>query len=319
MKVIFMGTPAFAAASLDALLNAGHAIPAVVTQPDATSGSVRRTRHSEVRDLAGAAGLQVMQPAKMRDVQFLGAVRALSPEIIVVVAFGRLLPMELISLAPRGAINLHASLLPRHRGASPIPWAILMGDAQTGVTTMQISMEMDAGDILLQRSTPIGEEETSGELEQRLRVIGAKLLVETLEGLREGGIVPRQQDHPASTLAPLMRKQDGCISWSGMATEIARRVRAFDPWPGAWTRGAGGSEEAIRIWKAAVSPRTHHREREGLILSASSEDDAGLVVACGGGSCLLVREVQLAGRRRMAALEALRGRQLKVGDLLGAR
>ena len=312
-----MGTPAFAAESLSAILDAGHDVAAVVTRPDARAGRGRRLQPPPVKVVGFARGVPVLQPAEVASQAFLDMMAALRPDILVVVAFGRILGQPLLDLAPGGAINVHASLLPKLRGASPIVWAIARGESETGVTTMKMVRQLDAGAILLQRATPIGPEETAGALEGRLARLGAGLLVETLADLAAGRVEEQPQDERLVTWAPMLKKSDGLVDWSLGAAQIARHVRAFDPWPGAWTTLSGA---ALRIWKARDAGETKVADPAGRIVSARGGADgreAVVLVACGGGTALQVSELQPEGRRRMTAAQALSGRYLKEGDQLG--
>jgi methionyl-tRNA formyltransferase len=227
------------------------------------------------------------------------------------VAFGRILPPSLLELAPRGALNVHASLLPRHRGAAPIAWAIAHGDRETGVTTQRMVARLDAGDVLMQRATPIGARETAARLERRLASLGAGLLVETLAGLEAGSITPRPQDESLATMAPILKKEDGLIDWSLPARAIDCRVRAFDPWPVAHTLLPGGRR--LRIWQVEPAQQPAPATAPGTVLQATPD----LLVACGGGETVRLLEVQPEGRTRMAAGAAVAGRYLAAGDRLG--
>ena len=315
-----MGTPAFAADSLRALLEAGHDVAAVVTRPDAPAGRGRSLRPSEVKRLAAQRGLPLLQPAGVRGEDFWAQVAALEVDLMAVVAFGRILPGALLDIPPMGAVNVHASLLPLYRGAAPIAWAIARGEARTGVTTQRITERLDAGDILMQRATLIGPEETAARLERRLAPLGADLLVETLEGLARGTLAAVPQDESRATHAPLLRKEDGRIDWSRPAEEIARRVRAFDPWPVARTTLPGPAGRPLLVWRASQPP---HGERAaavpGTVLATAppSAGRAGVLVACGAGA-LLLEEVQPAGGARMPAAAAVAGRWLAAGDRLGS-
>ena len=326
MKVLFMGTPAFAAASLKSLLEAGHQVCSVITRPDARSGRGLKLHSSSVKELALAQGLPVLQPRSLMERPLLDRVAQLAPELIVVVAFGRILPADLLEAPPRGAVNLHASLLPRYRGAAPIAAAILDGERETGVTTIKMTARLDAGDILLQRATSIGPEETAGQLEARLAEIGSDLLVETLAEIASGNLKTKPQDESRATYAPVLKKQDGIIDWSQQAEEIARRVRAYDPWPAAQTRvwsAAAAAGPRLRVWRARVVNLPPRGATPGTILPSPGRprtqdaDDAGVPVACGGVTALILLEVQPEGGRRMPASQAVSGRYLREGDRLG--
>jgi len=307
-----MGTPAFAADSLLALLEAGHAIVAVVTRPDAPAGRGRALAPSAVKLLALEHGLPVLQPAGVRGAALLDDLAAREPDIVAVVAFGRILPDPMLRLGRYGAVNVHASLLPRYRGAAPIAWAIARGEAETGVTTQRMVSRLDAGDVLLQRATPIGPRETAAELERRLAAMGARLLVETLDALEGGSVLPKPQDESLVTMAPLLKKEDGWIDWRAEPPAIDRRVRAFDPWPVAHTSLRGG--RSLRVWKVEpLAGASSAGDEPGTVLDTT----AGPAVACGGGVIRLL-EVQPEGRNRMAAQAAVAGRYLATGDRLGS-
>lgn len=322
MNVLFMGTPTFAATSLLALLDAGHHVIAAITRPDAPSGRGLKRKPPAVKDVAIARDIPVLQPDELKSIPFLEQLAGLQADIIVVVAFGRILSRRFIDLTPHGAINVHASLLPKLRGASPIAWAIARGETATGVTTMRMVEQLDAGDILLQRSTPIGPDETTGRLEARLAVLGAELLVETLAGLEERRITAIPQDESAVTWAPLLKKEDGIIDWNRPAEEIERRVRAFDPWPSARTNATAPPGTRFLIWKARVAARPPVNAEPGTIVRAERPrrgQEGGLLVVCGGRTALLVTELQPEGGKRMPSQAALAGRYLDLGDRLGGK
>ena len=304
-----MGTPAFAAATLTRLLASPHEVLGVVTRPDAPAGRGRALRASAVKELAVARGLRVLQPSRLKDPGLAGDLASLGAQVFVVVAYGRILPQPLLDLPPRGAVNVHASLLPLYRGASPVAHAILRGDAQTGVTTMMMTASLDAGDILMQRTVAIADDDTAATLEPRLAIAGADLLIETLDAMAAGTLRPVPQDDDRATWAPPLTKDDGHLDWSLPARALWLRVRAFDPWPGAWTRTPAGRQ--VRIWGAQPATATAGSGIAGTILAA----DAAVEVAAGEGSLLLTL-VQPEGGRRMPAREAVSGRHLRVGDVL---
>lgn len=313
MKVLFMGTPAFAAASLTRLLESPHDVVGVVTRPDAPAGRGRAMRASAVKDIAVARGLPLMQPRRLKDPQLAAQLESLAPDLVVVVAYGRILPEALLELAARGAVNVHASLLPLYRGASPVAHAILHGEKETGVTTMRMIASLDAGDILMQRAIPISDDDTTATLEVRLALLGADLLIETLDALAAGAVHPVPQDHDRATWAPTLSKDDGRIDWSLPARELWLRVRAFDPWPGAWTRTPAGRQ--LRIWRARPAESSSAQAAAGTVLAVGGRKN-DVEVAAGAGS-LLLTQVQPEGGRRMPAMEAVSGRHLRVGDVLG--
>lgn len=308
-----MGTPAFAAASLTRLLESPHEVVGVVTRPDAPAGRGRVMRASAVKDIAVARGLPLMQPLRLKDPQLAAQLESLAPDIVVVVAYGRILPEALLELAARGAVNVHASLLPLYRGASPVAHAILHGEKETGVTTMRMIASLDAGDILMQRAIAISDDDTTGTLEERLALLGADLLIETLDALAAGAVHPVPQDHDRATWAPTLSKDDGRIDWSLPARELWLRVRAFDPWPGAWTRTPAGRQ--LRIWRARPAESSSAQAAAGTVLGVGGRKD-DVEVGAGAGS-LLLTQVQPEGGRRMPAMEAVSGRHLRVGDVLG--
>ena len=305
MKLVFAGTPAFAAVSLDALLRAGHEVALVLTQPDRPAGRGLRAQPSAVRKLAIERGLAVLQPATLNDPAVMQAVTAPAPAALVVVAYGRILPASLLRAAPRGAINVHASLLPRWRGAAPIQRALLAGDAETGVTIMQMAESLDTGPILLQAPLPIAADDTTGTLHDKLAVLGSDLL---LRALAEAP-APRPQNESEATYAARITTAEAEIDWSRSAQEIDRQVRAYDPVPGARTQVDG---VALKIWHAR--PEAAAGGAPGTVRAA---DAAGIVVACGSG-VLRVLEVQRAGGKRLSAGAFLAGHKLGPGARCGS-
>lgn len=302
MRLIFLGTPAFAVPSLEALALV-HEVILVVTQPDRPRGRSHEHASSAVKQSALRLGSPVYQPERIKRPEAREALASHAPEIMVVVGYGQIIPQSVIDIAPHGIVNLHASLLPKYRGAAPIPWAIVNGETQTGVTTMQIDAGLDTGDILLARETEIGPEETSIELGERLAIMGAQLLVETLDGLGRGSIAPRPQANGQASFAAILKRDDGAIDWTQPALAIHNRVRGLLPWPGAHTRFRG---QLMHIWRARVAP-------EG------TPPVPGRVVACGGGGLLELLEVQLEGRKRMSAEAFANGQRPTVNDFLGAQ
>jgi methionyl-tRNA formyltransferase len=309
MRVVFLGSGSFAIPSLEALLAAGHDVAAVVTQPDREKGRGRALAPPPLKPVAAARGLKILQPRRVREPDSVAALQALAPEIQVVVAYGQILPRRVIDVAPRGTVNVHASLLPRYRGAAPVQWAIVNGEAETGVTTMLIDEGLDTGPLLLAEATPIGTEETADVLEARLALIGGDLLVRTLQGLREGAVVPRPQDAARATLAPLIKKEDGLIDWTLDAQAIARRVRGFHPWPGAHTLRQG---HGLRVLRARAE--TARAAVPGTLLAV---DRDGLVVAAREGTALRLLEVQPESRKPMPAAAYAAGARLAVGERFG--
>jgi methionyl-tRNA formyltransferase len=311
MRVVFLGSGAFAIPSLEALIDAGQEVVALVTQPDRESGRGQALAPPKVKPVAERRGVPVLQLPRVRAPEAQAALRELRPELQVVVAFGQILPRAVIEIAPRGTVNLHASLLPRLRGAAPIQWAIANGDAETGVTTMQIDEGLDTGPLLLARALPIGPDETAAELEPRLARLGGELLVETLAGLERGALQPVPQDASRATHARLLKKEDGRVDWSLPARAIACRARGFHPWPGAFTRHAGRLVKLLRVREA--TPVTGSAE-PGEVLRVAP---AGIAVACGAQTTLLLEEVQPESRRAMRAGEWAQGARLLAGERLG--
>lgn len=308
LRVVFMGTPALAVATLDALA-ARHDLMLVVTQPDREVGRGRQLRESPVKRRALELGAPVHQPATLREPGSRAPLVDARPDVAVVVAYGLLLPPEVLEIPRLGCVNLHASLLPRHRGASPIQAAILAGDATSGVTTMLMDEGLDTGPILLQAPVPVRDDDTAGSLGQRLATVGAELVVETLEGLVSGTLQPRPQDPAAATTTRLIRKEDGQIDWSAATAVIERQVRAFQPWPSAYTFVDG---TRLQVWAAEAGAETE--AAPGTVVRA----DEHLEVACGDGRRLRLLQVQRAGGRPVSAADFLRGFPVELGSALGA-
>jgi methionyl-tRNA formyltransferase len=308
MRIAFLGTPAFAVPSLDALARAGHEVVAVVAQPDRPAGRGQELREPATKAWGRERGVPVLQPLKVRDGALAAALGALSPDLLVVVAYGRILGEDLLGLAPQGAVNVHASLLPRHRGAAPIQWAVAEGERETGVTIMQMDAGLDTGDILLQRSLLVGDDDAEA-LSARLAVLGGEALVEALRLLEAGRIVPVRQDASGATLAPVLEKEHGRLDFGLPASRLAARIRGFRPWPGAFTTLGG---RTIKIHSAAAT------DGAGLAPGAARGTPEGMLVGCADGSGLLLREVQLEGKRRVPASEFLKGHPLPPGAVLGA-
>lgn len=310
MRIVFLGSGSFAIPSLEALIEAGHEVGAVVTQPDRRKGRGKAVAPPPVKPVAEARNLPIVQPRRVRDVDTVEALRRLAPELQVVVAFGQILPRSVIDIATLGTVNVHASLLPKLRGAAPIQWAIANGDRETGVSTMLIDEGLDTGPVLLQRSTPIGADETSADLEPRLARLGAGVLLETVRGLGEGTLHTTPQDHDAATLAPLLKKGDGHLDWSCQAEELHCRIRGFHPWPGTFTSLDGRMLKVLRarpiegVGRGEIAP--------GTLVDIGP---AGIVVACGEGSRLLVTDVQPESRRPMSAPAFAAGARLAPGRL----
>lgn len=328
VRCVYMGTAAIACPSLARLLDwPGAEVVGVVTQPDRPAGRHLRLQASPVKQLAVARGIPVLQPERVRDPGFVEALRGWDPDLIVVMAFGQILPPAVLGLPRHGCVNLHASLLPKYRGAAPIQWALVHGETMTGVTLMLMDEGMDTGPILAQRALAIGPDETAGRLHDRLAELAADLLVESLPDYLGGRLVPRPQPVEGVSYAPRLRKEHGRIDWNLSAVEIERRIRAFDPWPGAftWWRPVGraeGSEEGagkgaaeagrregcmVKIWRAVV---VEGRGVPGEVLAVEPD---GVVVACGQGG-LRIGEIQREGGRRLPMADFLAGHRIRPGD-----
>ncbi|MDY3618109.1 methionyl-tRNA formyltransferase [Agathobaculum sp.] len=306
MRIVFMGTPDFAVPSLQKLLDEGHEVAAVYTQPDKPQGRKQVLTAPPVKELALRHGIPVCQPATLKNEDEQQKLRALAPELIVVVAYGKLLPKAVLDIPPRGCINVHGSLLPRWRGAAPIQWAVIAGDRTAGVTTMQMAEGLDTGDMLLKYETAIGERETAGELFDRLAQAGAELLAETLVKLDK--IIPQPQDDSQSCYAKMLDKQLAVIDWNRSAQEVDCLVRGLNPWPVALTTLAG---ERLKIFAAVPCAG---EGRPGEVLRADAK--RGFIVACGEGAVELT-DVQLVGGKRMTASDFLRGHSVTERSLLG--
>jgi len=308
MRLVFLGTPPFAVPTLERILDAGHEVLAVYTQPDRPKGRGQELVAPAVKQAAERRSLLVRQPERIRRPEVVAELRELQPDAMVIVGYGQIVPQSIIDIPPLGIINVHASLLPKYRGAAPVQWAIARGESVTGVTTMRIDAGLDTGDILLACETPIGEDETAIELGPRLAVMGADLLVETLEGLQAGSIQPVKQDNALATLAPILRKEDGLIDWRLPAREVHNKVRGFVPWPGAYTWFRG---QTLQAWRARLAETG--AGKPGTLSAA----DRRLLVNCGGGTSIELLEVQIEGRRKVAADAFLNGQHVKAGERLG--
>lgn len=300
-----MGTPDFAVASLRRLVEDGHEVVGVFTQPDKPKGRGMELCASPVKELALENGLPVFQPVKMRDGTALAQIKALEPDILVVVAYGRILPDDILAVPKYGAINVHGSLLPKYRGAAPIQWAVLNGDKVTGVTTMYLASEMDTGDIIYTAETEIGEYETSGELFDRLKDMGAELLVKTLRDI-DAGIAPRTpQDHSKASYVTMLDKSICPIEWNKTPREVLKHIYGLQPWPVATMELEG---KTVRVFAAKYTDGKTEKVPGAVV----STDKGGLEIACADGETLLITELQAPGKKRMGAEDYLRGHQIKV-------
>jgi methionyl-tRNA formyltransferase len=336
MRLIFMGTPEFAVPTLARLIKDGHDVAAVFTQPDKPSGRGKHLHAPPVKTLAGNHGVSVYQPAKIKTNEEVRALfESIAPDACIVAAYGKILPEWLLAIPRLGCINVHASLLPKYRGAAPINWAIANGETETGITIMQMDKGMDTGPMLARRSLTIGDDDTAVDLSTRLSELGAELLSDTLPRLERGELVPEPQDNSLASYAPLLKRDDGLIDWDMPAAAIANRVRAFQPWPASYTWYRGGR---LTIWRAtpAGSKRADRKfpdtaRQAGTIASSGSQAEEGaspgtgtlinntpdqLTVLCGGGTLLLITDVQPEGKRRMTARDFVNGARAVIGERL---
>ncbi|MBI3815564.1 MAG: methionyl-tRNA formyltransferase [Nitrospinae bacterium] len=318
MKIIFMGTPEFAVPTLEGIINSAHKIIAVVTQPDRPKGRGREILPSPVKVEAEAHKIVVLQPEKVREPEFIKKLKEkeYNPDCIVVVAFGQILPKEILNLPRYGCINLHASLLPKYRGAAPINWAIINGEKKTGVTSMFMDEGMDTGDILIQREVEIGENDNAGPLHDRLSKIGSDVILETLDGLEKGTIKRIKQDASSATYAPKIKKEDCLIDWSIGAKEIVNKIRGLTPVPGAYTYYNG---KRLKITDAVIPPRPP-LEKGGWRDLKSGEvfevNRNGIKVICSNG-LVVIKELQPEGKRVMGVGEFISGHAIRAGEILG--
>lgn len=307
MRIVFMGTPDFAEASLKKLIDEGFSVVGVFTQPDKPKGRGMEMSFSPVKTLALENHIPVYQPEKMRDGTALDQIRVLAPDILVVVAYGRILPDDILAVPKYGAVNVHASLLPKYRGSAPIQWAVLNGDRSTGVSTMYLAHEMDTGDVIYTEETEIGEYETSGELFDRLKELGAGLLVKTLRDI-EAGCAPRTpQDHSRASYVTMLDKSLSPIDWNNSPRAVLKHIYGLQPWPVATMELEGA---VYRVFAAAYT-ENHSDKAPGSLVSAGKE---GIEIACAGGETLRITELQAPGKKRMSAADFLRGHPIKIEE-----
>jgi methionyl-tRNA formyltransferase len=303
MKLVFLGTPAFAVPSLERTVAAGHHVMAVFTQPDRPKGRGQKNAMPPVKEAALRLGLPVHQPERVRKPEVIEELRAIAPEAMVVVGYGQIIPQAILDIPPRGIFNVHASLLPKYRGAAPLQWAVARGETRTGVTTMRINAGLDTGDMLLKWETELGKEETAVELGERLAVAGAELLERTLEGLDT--ITPEPQDDAQASYAPVLKKEDGHVDWNLPAREILNRIRGFTPWPGCYCFLSG---TRLHVWRARLAD-------VNLLPASLRAEQRRLYAGCGDGSIEFL-EVQLEGKKRMDAASFLNGFSIAPGEAL---
>ncbi len=307
MNLVFCGTPEFAVPTLRKLLEEKFPIQAVITQPDRPRGRGQEVSSSPVKEVALEHGLHVYQPEKIRSESAREFLKRAQPDAVVIIAYGQIIPAELLTIPRYGWINLHASLLPKYRGAAPVQWAIVNGETRTGLTTMKIDAGMDTGPILLQKEVEINPDDTAETLAARLSTLGADLMVETLRGLEGGTLVERPQDNSLATYAPRIEKEEGRIDWNLTAEQIHNRIRGFAPWPGASTSFRG---QLCHLWRSQPETRSPQANAPGTILIQAGR----LVVACGGQTWLRVEELQLENRKRISALDFINGMKLSPGE-----
>lgn len=310
MKIVFMGTPDFSVGALEALLEAGHEIAAVVTQPDKKKGRGGQVHYPPVKEAALKHNLTVYQPVRVRDEAFVNVLKEIAPDVIVVIAFGQILPKSVLELAPYGCINIHASLLPKYRGAAPIQWAVIDGEEKTGVTTMQMNEGLDTGDILETIEVVIDKKETGGSLFDKLSEAGARLIVQTLDHIRTGNVHPVPQDDSKSNYAKMLTKELGNIDFDKSAAETERLIRGLNPWPSAYTKFRG---KTLKIWDAEVVTDSGYEGKPGEIVDF---DKNSFLVKTKEG-CLRVNELQLEGKKRMETEAFLLGYKPEKGEMLG--
>ena len=310
MKVIFMGTPDFSVGTLEALIEAGHEVALVVTQPDKSKGRGGKMQYTPVKEVAVAHNIPVYQPKRIREPECVEELRKYNADIMVVIAFGQILPKEILEMTPYGCVNVHASLLPSYRGAAPIQWAVINGEKVSGVTTMQMNEGLDTGDMLLKVEIPLDEKETGGSLHDKLAEAGARLCVETLDALKAGTVTPEKQGDSPTAYAKMLDKHMGKIDWKMSAKEIERLIRGLNPWPSAYTRW-NENDKGMKIWEAEVAEGQTDKAA-GTVVEVAKD---GFFVQTGDG-LLKITALQIPGKKRMDAAAFLRGYQMETGTVL---
>lgn len=309
MKIIYMGTPDFAVEALEALASSRHEVTAVFTQPDKPKGRGKAMQFTPVKEVALRENIPVYQPKKVRDPEVIQKIRELAPDVLVVVAFGQIIPQEILDIAPYGCINVHGSLLPKYRGAAPIQWAVIDGEKESGVTTMQMDAGLDTGDMLLKTVVPLDEKETGGSLFDKLSKAGADLLLKTLDALENGTVTPQKQGESPTAYAKMLTKDMGAIDWNRPAKELERLIRGLNPWPSAFSHLNG---KTLKIWEASVEEENDEKKAPGTVLQA---DAKGFRIQTGEG-ILKIDTLQLEGKKRMDAQAFLRGYTVEAGTVL---
>ncbi len=313
MKIIYMGTPDFAVPPLKALAEAGYEVAAVVTQPDKPKGRGKTLMPTPVKEEALKHGIPVYQPEKVKEISFVEKLREINPDVIIVAAFGQIIPKEILDMPRFGCLNIHASLLPKYRGAAPIQYAVIDGEKESGVTLMRMGTGLDTGDMISKAVVPLADDETGGSLFEKLAQAGARLLTDTLPSVFDGTAVYEKQPEESPTpYAAMITKQMGLLDFGRSAGELERLVRGLNPWPSAYTFLEG---KTLKIWKAAVSEKKYGESADALPGTVLLTDKDGIHVCCGNG-CLILEEVQLEGKKRMDADAFLRGFQVKTGTRL---
>lgn len=311
MRIVFMGTPDFAVPSLEMLVKEGYEVVAAVTQPDKPKGRGNKMAAPPVKEIALKHQIKVLQPEKIKTPEFIDQIKALKPDLLITAAYGKILTKELLEVPVYGCINVHGSLLPAYRGAAPINWAVIKGEKKTGITTMYTDVGIDTGDMLLKKELEIGPDMTVGELHDKMSVLGAEVLQETLTALKNGTLQRIPQEDSESSYAPMMNKELGHIDWNKSALEIHNLVRGTDPWPGAYTFLLGNR---MRVWKTSLVPEKSNAEiNNGKILKV---DDEGILVKCPDGN-LMIKEVQFDSSKRMSVCDYIRGHEINAGETLG--
>lgn len=309
MRVVFMGTPDFAVGTLEALVRSEHEVAGVVTQPDKPKGRGKAMQFPPVKEVAIKEDIPVYQPRRVRDPEFIKILEEISPDVIVVVAFGQIIPQEIIDLPKYGCINVHGSLLPKYRGAAPIQWAVINGEKESGVTTMQMDAGLDTGDMLLKTVVPLEKDETGGSLFEKLSKVGAELLIETLKALEENSVIPEKQGESPTPYAKMLTKEMGSIDWTKDATALEQLIRGLNPWPSAYTYLNG---KTLKIWLVKVED-TDTKSAPGTVVEVTKKE----VKVQTGKGLLSLKEVQLEGKKRMEIDAFLRGNAVEKGMVLG--
>ena len=311
MRIVFMGTPDFAVPSLEMLVKEGYEVVAAVTQPNKPKGRGNKMAAPPVKEIALKHQIKVLQPEKIKTPEFIDQIKALKPDLLITAAYGKILTKELLEVPVYGCINVHGSLLPAYRGAAPINWAVIKGEKKTGITTMYTDVGIDTGDMLLKKELEIGPDMTVGELHDKMSVLGAEVLLETLTALKNGTLQRIPQEDSESSYAPMMNKELGHIDWNKSALEIHNLVRGTDPWPGAYTFLLGNR---MRVWKTSLVPeKSNAKINNGKILKV---DDEGILVKCPDGN-LMIKEVQFDSSKRMSVCDYIRGHEINAGETLG--